>query len=460
MMKIALLGLLFGLASSAPGGDHSKCSKAGYNYDDALHASFLFYEAQRSGWLPSDNRVDWRGNSATGDGSDNGIDLSGGYYDAGDFVKFGFPMAFSMTTLAWGGIQYKDAYDSSGEMKWLKAAVKWGTDYFIRCHPDQNTFYGQCGNGDTDHASWGRPEDMNMWRPSYKITSGCPGSDLAGETAASFASAAILFVDSDPSYSAELLTHAKQMFDFADNHRGKYTDCIPEAADFYNSWGGYNDELVWAAAWLYHATEDTGYLARAEALYDEFGLGDAHEYSWDDKTVGAQILLYQFTGDSKYQSKVNGFCSYSIDQCPRTPKGLAYISEWGPLRYAANAAFICLHAGNLGLDQSKNYDFAKQQLHYMLGDAGRSYEIGYGNNPPGKPHHRSSSCPWPPAPCDWDAYNSWEPNPHVLTGALVGGPKQDDSYNDDRSDFVSNEVATDYNAAFTGLIAGIRQLNC
>jgi len=36
------------------------------------------------------------------DGCDIGVDLTGGWYDAGDFVKFNFPMAYSVTTLAWG----------------------------------------------------------------------------------------------------------------------------------------------------------------------------------------------------------------------------------------------------------------------------------------------------------------------------------------------------------------------
>ncbi len=42
-----------------------------------------FYEAQRSGRLPITNRVSWRNDSAVNDGSDVGLDLSGGYYDAG-----------------------------------------------------------------------------------------------------------------------------------------------------------------------------------------------------------------------------------------------------------------------------------------------------------------------------------------------------------------------------------------
>jgi hypothetical protein len=46
----------------------------------------LFYDAQRSGKLPPDNRVAWRGDSALQDASPSGADLSGGWYDAGGAV--------------------------------------------------------------------------------------------------------------------------------------------------------------------------------------------------------------------------------------------------------------------------------------------------------------------------------------------------------------------------------------
>lgn len=92
----------------------------------------------------------------------------------------------------------------------------------------------------------------------------------------------------------------------------------------------------------------------------------------------------------------------------------------------------------------------KQQLGYILGDT-RSFVVGYGVNPPTQPHHRSSSCPSPiTSECSWDAFNSKDPNPQTLYGALVGGPGADDSYIDARDDFIKNEVATDYNAGFTG----------
>ena len=59
-------------------------------------------------------------------------------------------------------------------------------------------WFVQVGNGEIDHAWWGRPEDMgDLSRPSYKIDESKPGSDLAGETAASLASASILFKGND-----------------------------------------------------------------------------------------------------------------------------------------------------------------------------------------------------------------------------------------------------------------------
>jgi hypothetical protein len=54
---------------------------AQYDYNLALKKSILFYEAQRSGKLPTNNRIDWRGDTFLNDGSDVGVDLSGGYFD-------------------------------------------------------------------------------------------------------------------------------------------------------------------------------------------------------------------------------------------------------------------------------------------------------------------------------------------------------------------------------------------
>ncbi|HAG81598.1 MAG TPA: hypothetical protein DCL61_10615, partial [Cyanobacteria bacterium UBA12227] len=51
-------------------------------------------------------------------------------------------------------------------------------------------------------------------------------------------------------YSSLLLRHAKELYEFAEQYKGKYSDCITDANEFYKS-SGYQDELVWAATWLY-----------------------------------------------------------------------------------------------------------------------------------------------------------------------------------------------------------------
>jgi len=56
-----------------------------------------------------------------------------------------------------------------------RKAVKWTTDYFLKAHTAPNEFYGQVGLSDLDHAYWGRPEDMTMKRPAYKIDTSRPG---------------------------------------------------------------------------------------------------------------------------------------------------------------------------------------------------------------------------------------------------------------------------------------------
>src|SRR5690242_6848255 len=154
-----LLALVAGLAG--PLVSPSAAAPA-FNYAEALQKSVWFYDAQRSGKLSPDNRVNWRADSALRDGSDAGLDLTGGFYDAGDHVKFGLPFAFSMSMLAWGVVDNRDAYVGSGQLGPLLANLRWGTDWIIKAHPSPNVVYGQVGAGDSDHAWWGPAEVMPM----------------------------------------------------------------------------------------------------------------------------------------------------------------------------------------------------------------------------------------------------------------------------------------------------------
>ena len=52
------------------------------------------------------------------------VDLVGGYYDAGDHVKFGLPMAFTVTMLSWSVIEYGKQIDAAGQMGYTMEAIR------------------------------------------------------------------------------------------------------------------------------------------------------------------------------------------------------------------------------------------------------------------------------------------------------------------------------------------------
>ena len=85
------------------------------------------------------------------------------------------------------------------------------------------------------------------------------------------------------------------------------------------------------------------YLTKAESFFDEFELADTPtEFSWDNKVAGVQILLYEATSASKYESAIDAFMAYIMNEATYTPKGLIFIDVWGSLRHAGNMAHACL----------------------------------------------------------------------------------------------------------------------
>ncbi|KAK6163817.1 hypothetical protein DH2020_000681 [Rehmannia glutinosa] len=432
-----------------------------FDYGDALDKTLLFFEAQRSGKLPVNQRVKWRGDSGLRDGYAEGVNLVGGYYDAGDHVKFGLPMAFSVAMLSWGAVDFKSELVSLNQMGHTLEGIKWGTDYFMKAHPQPNVLWGQVGDGASDHYCWERAEDMTTPRTAYKLDPEHPGSDLAGETAAALAAASLAFKPYDSTYSNLLLVHAKQLFSFGNRFRGFYDDSIGSAKQFYTS-SGYSDELLWAATWLYRATNDEYYLKYVvDNCVSLGGTGWAvKEFSWDNKYAGIQILLSKILLDGaggaytstlqQYQAKADYFTCACLQKndgynVPITPGGLLYLHEWNNLQYPASAAFLLAVYSDY-LSKAKSVvkcpdaqllpqdilNFAKSQADYILGKNPKSmsYLVGYGQKYPVHVHHRGSSIApishlQSPVGCV-EGFETWykrpEANPNVVFGGLVGGP--------------------------------------
>ncbi|OWM76648.1 endoglucanase 8-like [Punica granatum] len=474
---LLLLTLLLPCLRQATAGRH--------NYFDALHKSILFFEGQRSGKLPPDQRVRWRRDSALHDGSSAGVDLTGGYYDAGDNVKFGFPMAFTTTLLSWSVIDF--GRKMGPELRNAVKAVRWATDYLLKATAVEGVVYVQVGDPYSDHNCWERPEDMDTLRTVYRIDRDHPGSDVAGETAAALAAASIVFRSRDPAYSRLLLQRAISVFEFADRYRGAYSSSLRRAAcPFYCDVNGYQDELLWGAAWLHKASRRREY--REYIMRNEISLhaGDTiNEFGWDNKHAGINVLISKevLMGRAGYfrsfKNNADAFiCSVlpgiSRTQVQYSPGGLIFKAGGSNMQHVTSLSFLLLaysnylsrarkvvSCGGVTASPALLRHLAKRQVDYILGDnpLGMSYMVGYGARYPLRIHHRASSLPSVHAHpthigCKAGSkyFLSPNPNPNLLVGAVVGGPNVTDAFPDSRPFFQESEPTTYINAPLIGLL--------
>jgi predicted 3-demethylubiquinone-9 3-methyltransferase (glyoxalase superfamily) len=297
-----------------------------------------------------------------------------------------------------------------------------------------------------------------MTRPYYTCNASC----VCAETAAALAIGAIIFDDSN------YLDHAKSLFDLADSVQSDETYTASDGT--YSSHSGFWDELVWAATWLYIATEDSTYLTKAESYVDNLGkegqtsnIAYKWPVCWDDVHLAALFLLNRITGESSYDKAVRNHLNWLTvgdddgDIVTTTPGGLIYIDTWGSLRYASNAAFLAFLYSDFTTDttlKARYKNFAISQIDYIMGSNPRSssYIVGFGNNYPKHPHHRTSQGSY----CDNMAIP--ETARHILYGALVGGPDSSDNFSDEVGAYQYTEPACDYNALLVGNLAKMHSL--
>ncbi len=462
MLKKLTSGLVSAalMASALPFGQTAAAADFKANYAEALQKSLFFYECQQAGPLPSWNRVEWKTDSTMTD------EVLGGWYDAGDHVKFNLPMAYSASMLAWGLYQYPDGLEKCGEMKNYVNNLEFVLDYLADCDKGDEAVF-QVGNGTVDHTWWG-PVSLIEYgmqdagteyasaRETYTASEGC-SCVFGGMAAALAAGYCALDGRIDETKRKEYLSHSENLFKLADASKSDAVYNDSNASGFYRS-SHFYDELFYSANWLYKATGDKAYLDKATSyiphLDKELG-SDELKYTWcqcwDDTMQGGMLLYAQNTNDSTYINRVKKHVEYWTNDVKKLAGGLRWNATWGCARYAEAAGFIAAVASDTVLKDmnTSSYEkFYEEQINYVLGDNpdNQSYVVGYGEKSPQNAHHRT-------------AHGSWKndlaipaTNRHILYGALVGGPTENGEYVDDRQNFINNEVATDYNAGFTALL--------
>ena len=455
-----------------------------HDYAKAQHLSTYFLGAQRCGdtksWIQPENG----GGCHTTDGQAVGKDLTGGWHDCGDYIKFHVTGPYTAFMNLYGYYRYPEVYPDNYSQDYSKAPgngipdildeVKIETDYLIKC-VNGSTIYWQIGDG-RDHNSFNEPISNSSEklyggsniRPVFAATEG--RSNAFGSAAAALALMSIVYQPFDAAYAQQCLSAAQSYYTVGKINAKKTADAV--SSDGFYAWLGqqysqYNDEMGMGAAMLYKATNTASYLTDATNY-----ASTANQYG--DINYGSIDLLllfemYKITGTSSYLTKVaNKVNGYTNASC-----GYYHITNWGSLRDASNAAMLAL-LYHMETRNAADYAFAKQNIEFILGSHGYisadapanfSFLIGYNELGGGYPQHPHHGPAFGKSSNAWTLYTNEGNNPgtvpfaYELKGGLAGGPEASCSNFFDEIDiYVSSEYCSYYNAAFTPAVAYINKV--
>ncbi len=463
------------LSCSAVGVVPTVTAADGQDYGQALETSLYFFDANECGNGVDDNPLTWRGNCHTYDskaklsdakglssaskqaiidqtGDSTYVDVSGGYHDAGDHVKFSMTMGFAATSLAWSYYSYPEAYKETGSEAHLMDILKEMCDYFMKVtYLDSNNevicFCYQVADGNTDHnVTWESPEKQTYDRVTFWADSSNPSADASGQMASALAACSLAFADKDSDYAQECLKYANALEKFTD----KYPKATYEGVGSFYSSGSQNDDVAWSDLWCALANNggtlpssySPKYKLSSQGQYN--GEYDCWIYSWDKVWGGYATLLAEVGYDKNtYLNEVK----YELNNSGGVNVGTYNAKGWGSSRYncALQRYAIALAEG----DPNSSYaQGAKWQMDYILGNNQKnaSFLLGYGDNNPVQLHHRAANPN--KTGCTYTCY-----------GSLVGGPTDSNcTYTDYWDQYQSTEPALDYNGCFALACAGLYDL--
>ena len=267
-------------------------------YAGPIRNALGFYRVQRDGaaivrsalrtapsHLNDADAMTYRTPKVDGDGAFKGdlaplgvrIDASGGWWDAGDYLKFVHATAYTDAVLLMGVRDFPGQMGSGAGPADFDAEARFGARWLMRMWDDRTrTLYYQVGIGNgndaivSDHDIWRLPQDDDTYGghdPAYRyirhrpvFRAGPPGSpvspNLAGRDAAALALCYQVYRTSDPRFARNCLASAEHLFDLADTTpNGHLTTAIP--FDFYPE-SEWRDDLELGAAELALALEQPG----------------------------------------------------------------------------------------------------------------------------------------------------------------------------------------------------------
>jgi endoglucanase len=464
------------IAASSP---TFRIDTGGAVYSGALANALSFYQTERDGpdfianplrsaaaHLNDQNAMTYQTPNVNSSGRFSGdltplgprIDASGGWWDAGDYIKGVQTLGYTTAMLLTGVRDFPAQMGPGAAGSDFTAEAKFGTDWLLRMWDDSTrTFYYQVGIGTGnaktvgDHDLWRLPQEDDTFGgtdPRYRyirnrpvFRAGPPGSlispNLAGRSAAVFGLCFQLFKTSDPPFANRCLLAGQHIFDLANTApTGNLTTYIPFSFYPETEW---RSDLELGAVELYFAVAGGGlpaglphtdplfylqqashwanqYIASPEAgadtlnLYDVSGLAhyDLHRaIGQAGNPPGLEVTQAGLLADMK--KALDG----ALAQAATDPFGFGF--PWATWDTTSHGTGLSVMASEYDeLTAGSTYaDVSTRWLNNVLGANawGSSFIIGNGTTFPHCPHHQVANI-----------VGSLDGTPPVLKGAAVEGP--------------------------------------
>jgi len=252
------------------------------------------------------------------------IDAAGGWWDAGDYLKFVQTTSYTVDLLLAGVRDFPDQMGPGSATSNFTAEAKFGAQWLLRMWDDNSkTLYYQVGIGEGnaktigDHDIWRLPQADDTFGgtdPLYRyirnrpvFRAGPPGSlispNLAGRDAAALAGAFQVYKTTDPTFANQCLLAAEHIFDLANSSpSGNLLTVVPFSFYPETEW---RDDLELGATELYFAVAGGGLPAGLPHTDPLFYLRQAahwaNAYITGPNDAADTLNLYDVSGLAHYE---------------------------------------------------------------------------------------------------------------------------------------------------------------
>lgn len=438
-------------------------------YKALIPLTIQFFQVQRCGANPAIMHGECHADDGIihdGPKKGRGIDASGGWHDAGDYLKFYLTTAFTVDMMLSAYLQQPEVFQSIDGAKTpavlqeARVGLEW-LDKMWRPADAGSFLYYQVGDVG-DHQRWRLPEkDSDQTpRPVWPVEEG-KGANLAGKGAAAMAMAAVIWGDKtepyyDRDFARDMISGARSLYQY-----GKKRPTVQSAAGFYEETSS-SDDMAFAAAQLYRATGEIAYLRDARAY--AFEAGSAGGLDWNNLHALAHYELAKLDPASLGQS----VRFLEADLLPAE-----ILAARNPFFSGVDTFFwgVNLNLAGLALEAMWFEDLTHNPRFRWM--AQRQRDFLFGANPwgvcwvskgclgrmPERPHHRiadlsGSALPgfWGPGPVPLADFQARDIVLDEKDG-LARFQNERAVYHDDRADYMTNEPTITMNAVGLALSA-------